>query len=204
MRKILAIVMVLLLLITHASVFAEGSASSDDRSAYSVRPVCIERIQEDNTLILELYGINIIQGDPKSITPGWQFSQLGKDLTVKKVIEHSADEYEIIAEEDTFQTIVFRRLVPGMNIWGIWLDDCQSVSLSEILEIALPLDESFVFIWEAPDEADNVPYTVDEFLSFLQGDEGKQFNQYNSEVTLLDGKLIEFRHRDYPAGLDLD
>ena len=201
MKKILAVCVALLLLAACFTAFAEEDG---ERHGYSVRPIDIERIQADNTLVLELYGINIIQGDPGSLTPGWSFTPLGKEVTVKEVIKHSADEYEIIAEEDTFETIVFKRLVPNMNIWGIWLNDCQSVSLSEVMEFPLPLDEDFVFIWEAPDEEDNVTYTAEEFLAFIQGDEGKLFNQYNSEITVVDGRLIEFRHSDYPAGLDLD
>ena len=199
MKKILAVCIALLLLVTCITALAEDEP---ERHGYSVRPIDIERIEKDNVLVLELYGMNIIQGDPGSITPGWQFTTLDKELTVKEVIQHSADEYEIIAEEDTFESIVFKRLVS--NIWGIWLNDCQAVSLSEVREIPLPLDESFVFIWEAPDEEDNITYTAEEFLAFLQGEEGALFNQYNSDVTFVDDKLIEFRHRDYPAGLDLD
>ena len=204
MKKIMIFILALVLIAAQLPVLADEASSSEERHGYSVRPIDLERIEADNTLVLELYGINIVQGDPGSITPGWQFTQLGKELTVTKVIEQSADEYEIITEEDTFESIVFKRLVPGMNIWGVWLDDCQSVTLDEVLEVSLPLDDQFVFIWEAPDEEDNVSYTAEEFLAFLLGEEGQQFNQYNSDVTLINGRLVEFRHRDYPAGLDLD
>ena len=200
MKKLLMFVLVLVMIAALLPVLAEEG----ERHGYPVRPIDLERIESDNTLVLELYGISIIQGDPRSITPGWQFTQMGKELTVKSVVEHSADEYEIIAEEDTFESIVFKRLIPDMNIWGVWLNDCQSVGLTEVREFPLPLDDQFVFIWEAPDEEGNVSYSAEEFLAFLQGEEGRQFNQYNSDITLIDDKLVEFRHRDYPAGLDLD
>ena len=200
MKKLLVFILALVLV----AALLPGLAEEGERHGYQVRPINPERIEADNVLVLELYGVNIIQGDPRSIPSGWQFTQLDKELTVKSVTEHSADEYEIIAEEDTFESIVFKRLIPNMNIWGIWLNDCQSVSLSEVREFPLPLDDQFVFIWEAPDEEDNVTYTAEEFLAFLQGEEGRLFNQYNSEITLIDDKLVEFRHCDYPAGLDLE
>ena len=203
MKRILAVFLALMLMTVCLPVLAEEE-STDDDTAYSVRPVELEKIESEGTLVLELYGVNILQGDPGNIPAGWQFTQLGKQLTVKEVIKHSADEYEIIAQEDTFESIVFKRLVPGMDIWGVWLNDCQSVGLSEVLEVKLPLDDDFVFVWEAPEEEDNITYTADEFIQFLLGDEGQLFNQYNSEVVLRNGRLIRFSHRDYPAGLDLD
>ena len=200
MKKVLMLILALVLVAALLPVMAE----EDERHGYQVRPIDLERIQSDNTLVLELYGVNIIQGDPRNIPAGWQFTQMDKQLTVKSVVEHSSDEYELIAEEDTFESIVFKRLIPDMNIWGIWLNDCQSVGLSEVREFPLPLDDQFVFIWKAPDEEDDVTYTAEEFLAFLQGEEGKLFNQYNSEITLVNDKLVEFRHSDYPPGLDLE
>ena len=195
-----ALVCFLLVLALCVPVFAAADNWTDD-TVYQVRFPDTDRITDGGFFTMEMYGLSVANENwILNIRPGDKVTFVGQEVTAKEVIPQGDGVYELRIEEDTFETVIFKRLV--QTIYSIMLDDCQACGSEGTLEVTLPLDDDFTFIWEGAEEEDNVTYTADEFIAFLAGEEGKQFNQYNTSVKLRNGRPIEITHRDYPAGLD--
>lgn len=203
MKKILAAVLTLVMLAVFAAAFADDEVKFDDGTLYQVRVVDTDRIEAEQVLTLEMYGISVIQEEQiQSIRPGTLVTMEGQTVTAKELIRHGEDTYELLIEEDTFESVVFERMV--MNYFGIWINDCQACGDPKgILTVALPMDDDFIMVWKGVEETDDVTYTGEEFIRFVLED-GASFNQYNTSVKLLNGRPCEITHSDYPPGLGIE
>ena len=136
--------------------------------------------------------------DVEGIRAGDQILVAGKTLTVKQVVPHGEEGFEIYPEEDFFSYCAFRPT--GDGAYTALVDDWTPCTFVARKRVMMPLPYATA-IYEVSGGEEPEKQDTDAFIGKLvKTDSTEYYNQYNTTATFEKGTLTKLVCADYPAG----